>query len=57
MMKSWARKPTDFLTYFVAALIVVKGFLRFITGHTFRVFAWYRIILGAFMLLAYARIG
>jgi undecaprenyl-diphosphatase len=51
--------PTDFwvlavgfVVSFVSAVIVVKAFLRFISDHTFRFFAWYRIGLGA-LLLAY----
>lgn len=35
---------------FVSALLVIRGFLRFIQSHTFRVFAWYRIAFGAALL-------
>lgn len=35
-----------FVTAFVSALIVVKAVLAFISRHTYRVFAWYRIVLG-----------
>jgi len=35
-----------FLTAFVAALVVVRAFLRYVSGHTFRAFAWYRIAFG-----------
>lgn len=35
-----------FVTAFFSALIVVKGVLAFISKHTYRVFAWYRIALG-----------
>lgn len=35
---------------FVAALLVIRGFLRFVQGHTFRAFAWYRIAFGALIL-------
>ena len=36
-----------FVTAFFSALIVVKAVLAFISKHTYRVFAWYRIVLGA----------
>ncbi len=36
-----------FVTAFISALIVVKAVLAFISRHTYRVFAWYRIVLGA----------
>lgn len=35
---------------FVTALLAVKGFIRFISSHTFAVFAWYRIIFGLIVL-------
>lgn len=41
-----------FITAFVVALIVVKVFLAFVSRHTFRPFAWYRIGFGA-LVLAY----
>lgn len=36
-----------FVTAFFSALIVVKAVLAFISKHTYRIFAWYRIVLGA----------
>jgi undecaprenyl-diphosphatase len=36
---------------FVSALIVVKAFLGYVSGHSFKVFAWYRIALGLLLLL------
>jgi len=36
-----------FITAFVSALVVVRGFVRFISRHGFGVFAWYRIAAGA----------
>lgn len=41
---------TGFVTSFVTALIIVKAFLRFVAGHTFRMFAWYRIALGGILI-------
>ena len=35
---------------FVAALFVIRGFLRFVQEHSFRVFAWYRIAFGVIIL-------
>jgi undecaprenyl-diphosphatase len=36
-----------FVSAFVAGLIVVKGFLAFVSRHGFKPFAWWRIIVGA----------
>jgi undecaprenyl-diphosphatase len=35
---------------FASALIVIQAFLRFVSGHSFRGFAWYRILLGGLLL-------
>jgi undecaprenyl-diphosphatase len=40
-----------FAVAFVSALIVVKAFLGYVSHHSFAAFAWYRIALGAFLLL------
>ncbi len=39
-----------FVVSFIAALIAVKALIRFVSSHTFRGFAWYRIILGVLVL-------
>ena len=31
---------------FITALIVIRAFLRYVSGHDFRIFAWYRIAFG-----------
>jgi undecaprenyl-diphosphatase len=41
-----------FITAFFSALIVVKGLLRYVAHHDFRIFAWYRIVFGV-LVLAY----
>jgi len=41
---------TGFVVSFVSALIVVKAFLSYVSRHSFAVFAWYRIGLGAVLL-------
>ncbi len=54
LAKSWAvLTPGDipmftvgFIVSFVSAVIVVKAFLAYVSGHSFAVFAWYRIIFG-----------
>jgi undecaprenyl-diphosphatase len=59
LLKSWSTlTATDapmfgvgFVVSFLSALVVVKALLRYVSGHTFRVFAWYRIVLGALLLL------
>lgn len=35
-----------FVAAFLSALVVVRAVLRFVSNHTYRVFAWYRIALG-----------
>jgi undecaprenyl-diphosphatase len=44
-----------FVTSFVSAAIVVKAFLRYVSGHSFAAFAWYRIVFGAALLLFFLR--
>ncbi len=36
---------------FISALICIRWLLRYVASHTFNVFAWYRIILGAIILI------
>ena len=43
-----------FVVSFVFALIAVKGLIRYVASHDFRVFAWYRVAL-AVVVLAYFR--
>jgi undecaprenyl-diphosphatase len=40
-----------FVVSFVFALVAVKGLIRYVAHHDFRVFAWYRIALGIAVLL------
>ena len=59
LLKSWSvLGVTDipmfavgFIVSFVSAVVVVKAFLTYVSNHTFRVFAWYRIALGVVLLL------
>ena len=39
-----------FVASFIAAMWAVKSFIKFISNHTFIVFAWYRIAFGIFVL-------
>jgi undecaprenyl-diphosphatase len=58
LLKSWSvLAATDipmfavgFLVSFGSAVVIVKAFLRFVSNHTFSVFAWYRIALGVVLL-------
>ncbi len=60
LLDTWAfLTPADvwvlsvgFVVSFLTAIVVVKAFLRFVSNHTFRFFAWYRIAFGL-LLLAY----
>ena len=40
-----------FMVAFLAALLVVEAFVRFISRHGFAVFAWYRIAVGVLALV------
>jgi undecaprenyl-diphosphatase len=40
-----------FVVSFLTALVVVKGFLSFVSRHSFAIFAWYRIVFGTLLLL------
>jgi len=59
LLKSWSTLTradvpmflVGFGVSFLSALVVVKALLRYVSGHSFRVFAWYRIALGALLLL------
>jgi undecaprenyl-diphosphatase len=59
LLKSWSTLTAadipmflvGFGVSFLSALVVVKALLRYVSGHSFRVFAWYRIVLGALLLL------
>ena len=41
---------TGFAAAFVSALVVVRGLIRYVAGHDFVPFAWYRIAFGAVVL-------
>jgi undecaprenyl-diphosphatase len=42
-----------FIVSFLSAIVVVKAFLGFVSRHSFKPFAWYRIVFGALLLLVY----
>lgn len=46
----WAVFGTGFVVAFVSALVVVKGFLAFLRKHGFKLFAYYRVVLGGVVL-------
>lgn len=41
-----------FVVSFLSALVVIRALIRFVSRHDFTVFAWYRIVFGAFILLS-----
>ena len=43
-----------FVTAFIVALLVIRGFLRYVQTHDFRPFAYYRIVVGALLLLLWS---
>lgn len=54
LYKNWSALSVDdagliavgFVTAFLSALVVVRGFIAFISRHGFAPFAWYRIVIG-----------
>jgi undecaprenyl-diphosphatase len=62
LLKSWsALTPADaptfavgFVVSFLTAIVVVRAFLTYVSGHSFGAFAWYRIVFGAVLLLTRA---
>jgi undecaprenyl-diphosphatase len=50
--EDWTALAIGFVVSGVVAFISVKWLLRYIQSHRFTVFAWYRIALGAVLLLA-----
>jgi undecaprenyl-diphosphatase len=48
---NWLIVAVGFATSFVAAFIVVKSFLDYVSSHGFALFAWWRIIIGALGLI------
>ncbi len=56
---SWADAPmfgVGLLFAFVSAWLCIRWLLRFVATHSFNVFAWYRIVFGALILLT-AQLG
>jgi undecaprenyl-diphosphatase len=59
LAKSWSALGTGdipmfmvgFIVSYVSAIVVVRAFLAFVSHHSFKVFAWYRIVFGALLLL------
>lgn len=43
-----------FICAFLAALVVVKGLLNYVSAHGYAVFAWWRIVVGLAAMLALA---
>jgi undecaprenyl-diphosphatase len=50
--EDWAALAIGFVVSGIVAFIAVKWLLRYIQSHRFTVFAWYRIALGAVLLVA-----
>jgi len=40
-----------FIAAFITALLVIRGFLRYVQTHDFRPFAYYRIVFGLLLLV------
>lgn len=50
-VSEWLLVGIGFVTSFVVALVVIVAFMRFISSHDFKPFAYYRIALGGVILL------
>ncbi len=46
-----------FIVSFITAVVVVRKFLQFVSSHTFKPFAWYRIVFGIMLLAYYLTVG
>ena len=42
-----------FVSAFISAVIVIKWFIKYISLNNFKIFGWYRILFGAFLLVFY----
>ena len=52
--EAWDELAVAFVAAAITGFAAVKWLLGFIAGHTYIVFAWYRILLGALLLLMLA---
>ena len=42
-----------FVTAFISAFFAVRGLIKYVAGHTFLAFAWYRVVFGVILLIYY----
>lgn len=42
-----------FVAAFISALLAVRGLIRYVSGHSFNAFAWYRIVFGLLILASW----
>jgi len=47
----WGSIILGFVVSFVVALAVIKWLIRYVKNHTFKIFGWYRIVLGIILIL------
>lgn len=47
----WGSIIIGFIISFIVALIVIKWFLSYIKNHTFKIFGWYRIVIGILLII------
>jgi len=50
-LNQWGSISLGFLVSFLVALFVIKWFLAYIRKHSFKIFGWYRIILGLILII------
>lgn len=44
-----------FVTAFFSALLAIKGLIRYVAHHNFKIFAWYRVVFGTLALIYFLR--
>ncbi|MDY0391206.1 undecaprenyl-diphosphate phosphatase [Desulfobulbus oligotrophicus] len=44
-----------FITAFFSALVAIKMLIRYVANHDFKIFAWYRVVVGSLFLLYFMR--
>ena len=53
MLSEWFLIGIGFVLSFVVAYLVIKIFMNYIKKHNFKIFGYYRIILGIIMIILY----
>ena len=52
----WPALALSFVVSFLVAWVSIRWLLRYVSTHSFRLFAWYRIVLGFLIMLGMSRL-